>query len=296
MGVLTSTSGAPSNETNGKSIDTNPTSVITMDEENKKESIVIKPNPKQLSRQWIRTVKRLMRQLERSIRKTQQTCKKMKAEMTRLAQQAHGDQQKIRSVRWLTRDYVLVQNRIPKIYECKATLNAIAVELKEYNQNEDKQLLTMGFLKNYGICIVELQIPSVIVYTIALFYEFDFVRKPSPEITAKMDKLRNHSNSFYNYEYVQTLSTSVKNMRTEMESAGLVTPYYPIMREPWDEPCDEPSEDELEEQIGKVMQELPIAIHRCSGCGEYPNECSCDEMESMLWNKFFEKQQMIFAN
>eukprot|EP01083_Nonionella_stella_P178365 629859_1 len=252
------------------------------------ESIFLNKKPKtakQLSREWMRTVKREMRHLDRTVRKQQQACKKLKAEMKREARRAYGDQHIIKAVRTMAKSYVRAQNEITQIYEYKATFNTIVVELKIYKKYivsyEDKQLLTMGFF-------VELRIPAVIVHAITLFYELDYFRRSSPEITAIMDKL-----------HIQKLrmdldcTRDINTLRAEMESGGLVAPYYPIMCQQTYEPMfDSEEENELDEQVEKIMLELSCTIDnpppirkRCSGCGEYGSECSCGrprtDIESM---------------
>lgn len=90
-----------------------------------------KKSPQELSREWTRGMKKEMRQIDRQIRKTQASKKKLQAEMKKEAKNVNGDKQRLAAVRIMAKSIVQTDKQIARLYGTKAQMNSVVMQIKE---------------------------------------------------------------------------------------------------------------------------------------------------------------------
>jgi len=90
-----------------------------------------KKTAQELSREWTRNMKKEMRQIDRQIRKSQATKKKLQAEMKKEAKNVNGDKQRMAAVRIMAKSVVQTDKQIAHLYGTKAQMNSVCLQIKE---------------------------------------------------------------------------------------------------------------------------------------------------------------------
>ena len=93
-----------------------------------------KKSPNELCKEWTRSLKKEMRQMDRRMRKTEYSERKMKVELKKEAIQLcrDHDRQRYAAVRIMAKSIIQMRNQYSSLRQDKEKLNSVILELKEH--------------------------------------------------------------------------------------------------------------------------------------------------------------------
>eukprot|EP01084_Bolivina_argentea_P120096 212886_1 len=198
-------------------------------------------------REWIRMIKKEIRDTDRQIRKDQYYKKKMESEMKRCAKRYINDdgkvvnKQEISAIRIQAKTIALNDKRTKQLYQNKVLMNSVILKLKEQQEMDRiyEKYVVYGYSNKYLI-------PNDVKNIIVTFYRIHVFRfgKWRDEIDKSMDKLVR--NPF--------LYSTFGKMQKEMIDEGVIIQM--IGGPAWGEQMSDISSDDMYEKIDEIIDHI----------------------------------------
>ena len=120
------------------------------------------PTSKDAYKEWTRSVRREIRSIDRQIRKTQHSERKLVAELKKEAKYIHQDFRRYRALRYIAKAISKCRNQCVSLINIKSKLHSVVLELKEHRDSaypevkvklnvEKQRILVRGWIREEAV-------------------------------------------------------------------------------------------------------------------------------------------------